>query len=151
MAVTNRKFAVLLADDSSDDRLFMRRIIERSDRLSVVGEVRDGQEAIEYLKGEGALGDRAQHPYPDILLLDLQMPRKSGFDVLQWMKGMQDKHMLVFVMSGSRLSADVDKSHKLGADGYFKKTSERSEQDEIVRAIVYLADKHFSGEGKATA
>ena len=149
--MTNRKYSVLLADDSSDDRLFMQRIIERSERLMIVGETCDGQETIEYLKGENSYGDRTLHPYPNILILDLKMPRKSGFDVLQWLQGVHEKHLLVFVMSGSQLATDVDKSHELGADGYFKKSSEKNEQLEMVRIIVDMADKYFSSSSRAAA
>ncbi|HEY0256008.1 MAG TPA: response regulator, partial [Candidatus Methylacidiphilales bacterium] len=80
--MTENKFSVLLVDDSIDDRLFMRRLIERSGRLAVIAEARDGVEAIDYLKDEGAFGNRSLYPWPDILFLDLKMPRKDGFDVL---------------------------------------------------------------------
>lgn len=149
--MSNPKFTILLAEDSSDDRLFIRRSLEKSDRFTVVGEVSDGQEAIEYLKGEGPFADRSRHPLPDILFLDLKMPRKSGFDVLQWLQEKRDHRMLVFVMSGSRLPTDVDKSQRLGADGYFKKSSDKWEQLETIRVVTQIAEAHFSVRSQSAA
>ncbi len=137
------KWTVLLVDDSVDDRLFMRRIIERSDRLLVVGEARDGHEAIDYLMGADTFGDRVQFPYPDILLLDLKMPRKNGFDVLEWIKSEKSNNLLVFVTSGSWLKEDVERSQALGANGYFKKTSDKHAQEEMVSKILQLSEGKF--------
>jgi CheY-like chemotaxis protein len=137
------KFTVLLVDDSMDDRLFMRRIIERSDRLIVVGEARDGQEAIDYLGGDGLFSDSNVYPRPDILFLDLKMPRKNGFDVLDWIKSECPKNLLVFVASGSWLAEDVARSRALGADGYFKKSSEKREQEEMIRKILQLSEERL--------
>ncbi len=135
------KYTVLLVDDSIDDRLFMRKALERSDRLIVSGEASDGQEAIEYLKGEGPFHDRDTYPWPDILLLDLKMPRKNGFDVLQWIQSEQVNGVLAVVISGAFLEEDVARSLALGAAGYFKKTSIRSEQEEMIHQIEHLLER----------
>ena len=141
--MVENKFAVLLVDDSVDDRLFMRRTIERSSRLLVVAEAKDGHEATDYLIGEGNFSNRMQYPYPDILFLDLKMPRKNGFDVLQWIQSEKTKNLLVFVVSGSWLTEDVERSYKLGAHGYFKKTSDKQEQEEMITKIVGLAEERL--------
>ena len=139
----NNKFGILLVDDSEDDLLFMRIALERNSKLTVVGKARDGQEAIDYLTGDGLFHDRKTYPWPDIMLLDLKMPRKNGFDVLQWMKTESLKNLVVVVISGSWLTEDVVKSLALGADGYFKKTTMRQEQEEMVRNIEELLSKRF--------
>jgi CheY-like chemotaxis protein len=132
------KYAILLVDDSVDDRLFMRKAVERSEKLAVAGEVTDGQEAIDYLRGEQPFQDRTAYPWPDAVFLDLKMPRKNGFDVLQWIRSESLKNLAVVVISGSWLDEDVSRSLALGADGYFKKTSVRQEQEEMVRSIEEL-------------
>jgi CheY-like chemotaxis protein len=132
------KYKVLLVDDSSDDRFFMRIVLERSSELLVVGESRDGQEAIDYLQGKGAFGDRHASPFPDIMLLDLKMPGKTGFDVLQWIQAQNLGSLTVAVISGSWLAEDIAKSLALGAHAYFKKTSVKEEQEKMIRDIEKL-------------
>ncbi|HSI84998.1 MAG: response regulator [Candidatus Methylacidiphilales bacterium] len=138
------KYAVLLADDSSDDRLFMRKALSRSTRLSMAAEVCDGQEAIEYLKGNPPFSNRDLHPWPDLLILDLKMPRKNGFDVLQWLKHQAEAGTLarptltVVIVSGAFLERDISQSLEMGAAGYFKKTSVRREQEDMVQELEKL-------------
>ncbi|HZQ48582.1 MAG TPA: response regulator, partial [Verrucomicrobiae bacterium] len=76
-------YSVLLADDSPQDRLLMRLALQSHPRLSVVGEVSDGIETIAYLSGDGPFTDRKQYPFPDLLILDLKMPRKTGYEILE--------------------------------------------------------------------
>jgi CheY-like chemotaxis protein len=124
------KYKVLLVDDSPDDRFFERMILERSSKFVVVEEASDGQEAMDYLQGAGEI--------PDIILLDLKMPRKNGFDVLQWIQSANLGNLTVVVMSGSWLSEDITHSLALGAHAYFKKTSSREEQDKMIVDIEKL-------------
>ena len=79
----------------------------------------DGQDAIDYLSGEGSYSDRAKHPFPNLLLLDLKMPRLTGFDVLDWLQhqpGIQE--LPVVVLSSSDYPADIEQARKLGATEY---------------------------------
>src|SRR5947207_15985335 len=80
------RLTVLLVEDDPDDRLIARHAFER-----VAPGVRlrmsfDGEDAVAYLAGEGIYSARAEHPLPNVVLLDLKLPRKSGFEVLQWMR-----------------------------------------------------------------
>jgi CheY-like chemotaxis protein len=129
------KYAVLLVDDSEDDILFIRRAIRHHSRLAVVGEVHDGEEAIHYFSGEGIFNDRSKHPLPDVVLLDLKMPRKSGHDVLGWLRERPFKNLFVAIVSGSFLPEDIERSLALGADAYYKKNALREEQAELIQAI----------------
>lgn len=130
-----KKVLVLLADDSDDDRFFLRTALKRNPSLQLIGEVRDGEEAIAYLSGQGDFANRAKHPFPDVLLLDLKMPRKTGHEVLEWLQTQSFDQVRVIVVSGSVLPDDITKSTALGADGYFKKSSSRDEQIILVREI----------------
>jgi len=127
------KYKVLLVDDSTDDLFFERLIFERSANFIVIGEARDGQEAINYLQENS-------NP-PDIMLLDLKMPRKNGFDVLQWIQTAKLSNLKVVVVSGSWLTEDIARSQALGAHAYFKKTSSREEQDKMLADIEKLLGK----------
>ncbi|HTA30039.1 MAG TPA: response regulator [Candidatus Cybelea sp.] len=138
---SKQKCAVLLADDCDDDRFFIRKAIDENARLAIVGEVQDGEEAIAYLSGKGDFGNRQQHPFPDVLLLDLKMPRKTGHEVLEWLQTQSFKQLKVIVISGSVLPDDIVKSSALGADCYLKKSSLREEQAAMVREIEAVCNR----------
>jgi len=84
--------------------------------------VRDGEEVIAYLKGQGIYADREKHPMPRILMLDLKMPKKNGFEVLQWMKSQPHlKHLQVVVLTSSERIEDIKRSYELGAFSFLTK------------------------------
>jgi len=130
-----QKCTVLIADDSEDDRFFLKAAIARDSRLKVIGELEDGEEAIAYLSGRGAFGNRELHPLPDILLLDLKMPRKTGHEVLHWLHTQSFRQLRVVIVSGSALPEDILRSRALGADAYLKKSALHTEQTAMIREI----------------
>ena len=136
------KYTVFLVDDSADDRLFMRRILERSSKFVVMREASDGQEAVEYLGGKGSFSDRQTYPIPDVMLLDLKMPRKDGYDVLRWLKAQSFKNFTIAVVSDAGLPEEVARSLALGANGHFRKTSVSKEQEAMRRRIEELVERH---------
>ena len=112
-----RKF--LIVDDSEDDRFFLERELTKAlPRCSIVGIVRDGEAAVEYLNGAGRFADRALFPLPDVMLLDLKMPRMNGFDVLRWLRLQNLKQLTVIVVSSSFLREDIQTAKALGAHDY---------------------------------
>jgi two-component system response regulator len=133
-------YSVLLADDSDNDRFLMRRALRNHPRLTVVGEVCDGTEVIEYLSRSRACKDAWKYPFPDLLLLDLKMQFKNGFEVLQWLQTQKFKELLVVVLSGSSLPEDYDRSLALGAHAYYVKIPDRQAQREMLRSIEKLLD-----------
>ena len=139
--MSENKYRVLLVDDSKDDRFFMRMALERSPKFVLMREARDGQEVLDYLGGEGAFNDRKTYPIPDIVLLDLKMPRKNGYDVLQWLKTQTFKNLAVVVVSDSALPGDVAQSTALGAVGHFRKTSVKGEYEAMLGKVVELIEK----------
>jgi CheY-like chemotaxis protein len=145
----NGKFSVLVVDDCEDDRLFIRRAIRKSTKLAIVNEAADGAEAIAYLAGKGEFGNRIKHPFPDVVLLDLKMPRISGHEVLAWLCTQTFDELFVVVLSGSFLTTDVSRSMELGADAYFQKSPDPAEQEVMIEKITQLLDK--AGSGRSTA
>ena len=82
----NRDALILLAEDDENDIALFRRALANADIRNPVEIVRDGDEAIAYLKGEGKFSDRTKYPLPALMLLDLNMPRRDGFQVLDWIR-----------------------------------------------------------------
>jgi CheY-like chemotaxis protein len=136
--MTNNVFSVLLVDDSSDDRLFVRRALRKNPGFAVVGELCDGEEAIAYLSGEGIYGDREKFPYPDVVFLDLKMPFKTGYEVLEWIQSQRLGKLRVVVLSGSFLPDDITRTRELGANAYFKKEAMEEEQQAMLADIEQL-------------
>jgi CheY-like chemotaxis protein len=139
--MAKQKYLVLVVDDSEHDRLFLRRAILKHPRLVMAGEVPDGEAAIEYLEGRGHFQDRAQHPIPDAMLLDLKMPRMTGHEVLEWLRSRQTDGMFVAVVSGSFLPEDIARSKALGAHAYFTKCPTREEMNAMLGEITDSLDK----------
>jgi CheY-like chemotaxis protein len=134
-AETSKKYLVLIADDSEDDSFFLERVLRESSRFQVVGSVRNGNEAIAYLSGEGQYADRQLWPFPDLLLLDLKMPLMDGFKVLEWRQGRTLPEMKIVILSGSSIAADIRRIQQLGADAFYVKTTEYEQMIEMVRNL----------------
>lgn len=113
---------VLLVDDSENDLFLMRMAFERADFNVGLTEAHSGDEAIAYLSGEGAFADRVAYPLPSVVLLDLHMPHKNGFEVLEWARGRASlSGMSIVVMTASMRPEDVKKAFDLGASSYLVK------------------------------
>ena len=126
--------AILLADDSEDDEILFRRAVRLSGLANPVIVVRDGDATIEYLKGEGAYIDREKYPLPKVLMLDLKMPKKNGFDVLHWVKAQpQLKDMLVVVLTCSERPEDLQRSETLGADSVMAKPCQARDLNKLAQ------------------
>lgn len=120
MLIENAK--VLLVDDCENAAMLMRIVFERAGYVEPLRWASDGMDAIAYLKGEGGYADRTQHPWPTVVLLDLNMPRKNGFEVLAWIRQQAGLRRLpVYVLSASNLSDDIRRAHDLGANAYLLK------------------------------
>lgn len=110
---------ILLVEDNEDDVFLMERALKSAGILNPVCVVEDGQRAIDYLEGSGDFADRARFPYPLVVFLDLKLPRKSGFDVLGWLRGRSDlPQPLIVVLSSSNSPQDMERVTALGAARY---------------------------------
>ena len=114
---------VLYAEDDPNDVVMFKMAFERATLPAVLHTVDDGQEAVDWLSGTGMYADRKRFPLPDILILDLKMPKKTGFEVLEWVRGQESfKKLPVIILSSSDLPEDVRRSYRLGASTYFVKS-----------------------------
>ena len=99
--------------------------------------VRDGVEAIDYLAGNGVYADRNKYPFPFLLLLDLKMPRKDGFEVLEWWKSQPRKqHLTTIVLTSSVQRADIERAYELDAVSYLCKPTELADLTEMVERLL---------------
>ena len=94
---------MLLADDSADDRLLIARALKALGTVKLIFTLEDGHEVIAYLEGQGPYADREKFPTPDLLLLDLKMPRVNGFEVLEWLRKHKSLKPLIAVLSSSEI------------------------------------------------
>src|SRR5690242_9739823 len=100
---------ILLAEDSETDVLLTRRAFAKANLLNPLHVVSDGEEAIAYLAGEGRYANRAEYPLPELLLLDLKMPKKNGLEVLQWVRDQPGlRGLRIVVLTTSDLAQDVN-------------------------------------------
>ena len=136
---------VLLVDDSEND-LFLTRTAFKSAGVNYpLQEAHNGEDAIAYLKGEYSYGDRTKYPMPAVMLLDLNMPLKNGFDVLAWVRTQPDlKRLSVIILSASMRTADVERAFDLGANSFLLKPSALGELIVMIRCLRdWLQYNHF--------
>jgi CheY-like chemotaxis protein len=118
---------ILLAEDDENDVLLMKHLLEKCKVLNPLQVVRDGDEAICYLKGEGQYADHARYPMPILLLLDLRMARVGGLDVLKWMQTQPHPAIITIVLTGFQDLKLMNEAYQLGARSFLTKPLEEHE------------------------
>ena len=127
---------LLVEDDPNDVRLFQAALVANRVR-NPVWAVEDGQQAIDYLRGEGVYADRKRYRLPEFIVTDLKMPRVSGLEFIQWLRTASSSPALpVVVLSASNLEADVRTAYRLGVNGYVRKPSTFDELQRVVATVV---------------
>ena len=132
----SRRLNILLAEDYEDDVFLLRQAFNKAGLTSALHAVPDGAEAWAYLKGEGPYANRQSYPFPDLMLLDLNMPRMNGFEVLERVRNdAVCGKLIVHVLTASVRTEDVDRVYALHANGYLVKPSRVDELVVLVRAL----------------
>jgi CheY-like chemotaxis protein len=132
----NERQTILLVDDSEDDIFLMRTAFKKAEFNTPLQEVHNGEEAISYLKGEGIYSDRKLYPLPAVMLLDLNMPMKNGFDVLVWVRAQPSFNRLsIIVLTASSRMADVERAFDLGASSYLVKPGSMDDLAAMIRCL----------------
>jgi CheY-like chemotaxis protein len=128
--------SVLFVDDDENDIFFLKRAFKDAGISNPLIVAHDGQEAIDYLSGLGAFSDRREYPLPCFLILDLKMPRKTGMDVLQWLRAEPVFRCLpVMILSSSAHRYDVERAYRLGANSFVVKPASVDKRTELARHI----------------
>jgi len=128
-------YFVLVADDSPEDRYLLRNAMNGGSRLEVVAEARDGNETIAYFNGDGDFSNRRKFPLPHLLLLDLKMPVKDGFAVLEWLRGRRFPNLTVVVLTDSMRPEHIKRALDLGADLFQVKPGGKHDRDAFILAL----------------
>jgi len=123
---------VMLVEDTDDYAFLLSRALNHSRRFQIVWHAKDGQDAISYLAGAGQFGDRERFPFPDAVLLDIQLPRKNGFEVLEWIM-QQEKRPKVVMLSVLEHVPTHEKAIKAGADEFKEKPYDDRRLNDFVR------------------
>ena len=126
---------ILLAEDDENDVFIMQRALERALIVNPLIVVRDGLEAINYLKGMGT-ANAGCPKVPLLLLLDIKMPMMGGFEVLQWIRKQPPlNRVIVVVLSSSRHPEDVARAYDLHANSYLVKRGSIEETTDLLRSM----------------
>ncbi|HVE43167.1 MAG TPA: response regulator [Planctomycetota bacterium] len=129
-------YTVLHVEDEPADRMIVSAAFKKAAPNVLLKAAIDGEQAIAYLSGQGVFANRELHPMPLLVLLDIKLPRKSGLEVLEWIRKHPTlKSMPVLMLTSSSESNDLDRAYALGANSYLVKTVDLPAMREIVRGI----------------
>ena len=116
---------ILVVEDNSTDVMLIRRAFDKAKFANPIQVVGDGDAAVEYLSGEGGYADREKFPLPILVLLDLKLPRRSGLEVLEWLRAQEKlKRMPVVILTSSQQDRDVNAAYDIGVNSYLVKPVE---------------------------
>ncbi|HMJ64770.1 MAG TPA: response regulator [Candidatus Binatia bacterium] len=150
----NAGLPILLVEDNSDDVLLFRHALSRARRPHPLYVVHDGQAAIDYLSGAGEYKDRNLFPLPELIMLDLKMPRLGGFEVLKWIRGEGAARLIpVIILSSSALADDVNRAYELAANAYMVKPTTAEALERLIQTVSdfwYAGEKPLSPEQPAS-
>jgi CheY-like chemotaxis protein len=133
------KGVVLIVDDDSDDIELMRLAFEKAKAPCGLMSVPDGGEAIRYLSGVGQYADRRLYPMPLLVLLDLNMPRVNGFEVLNWIqKNGTSRFPLVITLSYSHIESEIRRAYELGTSAFVAKPVDLDSSVSLVKLLINL-------------
>ena len=128
---------VLVAEDNPNDVFLVRRAFQENKALNPVHAVGNGDEAIQYLAGEGRFADRAAYPFPALFLLDLKMPVKDGLEVLRWLHEHPDipGKLPVVVLSSTELPSETQMAYAMDIQACIVKPLSYPELREKIRIL----------------
>ena len=113
---------ILVAEDDENHVLLIQRAFKHACLLNPVHFVADGEQVVAYLSGKGKYANRREFPLPCLLLLDLKMPNKNGFEVLSWLRRQPTLAALrVVILTMSGAASDINRAYELGANSFLTK------------------------------
>jgi len=126
---------VLLVEDNEDEVFLMQRAFRKAGIQNPLKVVQNGEEAIAYLEGLGPYVDRILYPLPSVIFMDLNMPKKSGLEVLQYIRQHATlRGMAVNILTSSVRPADIEQAAQIGANAYFIKPAQIDKFQELIQS-----------------
>src|SRR5574340_1347197 len=127
---------ILLVEDDPNDVLLIQRAFRNARLANPVSITNDGDEAVNYLSGAGKFANRDEYPMPILVLMDLKLPRRSGLEVLEWIRQQNPLCRLpVIVLTSSSQSSDINRAYDLGANSYLTKPVSFESLLEMVKTL----------------
>ena len=127
---------ILLVEDNPDDEALTMRALVKNNVVNKIVVVRDGVEALDYLFGTGAYAGRDTNVMPQVILLDLKLPKLDGLEVLRRLRADPRTELLpVIILTSSREEQDLIKGYKLGANSYIRKPVDFPQFAEAIRQL----------------
>ena len=129
---------ILILEDEPDEAILLQQAFQKAGAKNPIRLFRDGQEVIDYLSRRSTDAAKAfTDGRPGLMLLDLKMPRKTGFEVLQWLRHQsQWKRLIVVVMANSLHPGDISRAYELGCNSYLEKAVNPGQFAEMVGLIL---------------
>jgi len=129
-------FLILHVEDDPNDALFLREACRKAALPLVLQVVADGELAIAYLRGADQFSDRQRYPFPSLILLDLKIPRKTGFEVLDWIRSQPEMNVVpVVIFTSSTHEGDMQRAFGKGANSFLAKPVIFEDLIETAKAI----------------
>lgn len=128
--------AILLIEDNPDDEALTLRALQKNNILNMVVVARDGAEALDYLFCRGTYAQRDPLDQPELVLLDLKLPKVDGLEVLKQLRADPETHRLpVVILTSSNEQRDIVMGYDLGANSYIRKPVDFTQFTEAVRQL----------------
>src|SRR5690348_8008845 len=132
----NWQLDILAAEDTPSDVEIFQMALKKCGDVRTLQIVHDGREVIAYLKGEPPYNEPNRQP-PNVVFMDIKMPRMNGFEVLQWLRKNPECSVIpVVIMSSSSLEQDVLQAYRMGANAYFEKPTRFDQLQDILSSIL---------------
>jgi len=127
---------ILVVEDSGDDLRLLQRFFAKAGLRQPLRSVPDGVEAMSYLLGRGGYADRARYPQPNLLLIDISMPRVNGLELMSWLRTQPDfQHLIVVALSSSSDQEEINRAYQMGAHSYLLKPGSGTDMEKIVKTF----------------
>jgi CheY-like chemotaxis protein len=137
--MNEKEYTVLLVEDDLNDIFLVKRAFKLARIRNPLQVVTDGLEAMNYLSGNDKYADRKTYPLPKLIVMDIKMPRKTGFEVLEWVKGNGRplRRIPIIIVSSSDNPADINRAYELGANAYMVKPVDFRAVEHLFESITH--------------
>src|SRR5438132_7755131 len=136
MTTLHRRQNILLVENDEEDILLVKNAVKAAKIDQIVFRVRSGEDAVAYLSGQGKYASKKDLPLPSLILLDLNLPGMSGFELIKWIRGQSDLALIrIVVFTAYQRISDINEAYDLGANSYILKRRRFEDLVYIIRTL----------------